>query len=177
MKYNKNELVLGLDVGITSVGWALIDDSTNNLVEFGVRRFDQATAASEARVNRSARRTNRRKNWRKQQIKNAFNDFNIIQNEEMMKKGYSDFTATHKSKTLDQSLSQISEKTVYHLRNKALTEKVSLRELFISIYNIAKTRGMSTLIWTVLIRSMYSMLLYLPNDIRLATYNQVLSEV
>ena len=40
-----NSYVLGLDIGITSVGYGVIDLKTNNFVDYGVRLFKEGTAA------------------------------------------------------------------------------------------------------------------------------------
>ncbi len=133
MKYNKDELVLGLDIGITSVGWSLIDDKSNELVEFGVRKFEEATPAQDARINRSSRRNNRRKSWRKEQLKDAFVDFGIFS-----KNIYSDDFLTF---TKEYEGVMIRDNTIYHTRYRGLSEMLTKRELFLSLYNIVKTRG------------------------------------
>lgn len=125
-----NNYALGLDIGITSIGWSIIDIGNDTLTEMGVHLFDEATAASESRLNRSARRTIRRRKWRKQQLKNAFVEFGLISKEEMNQKDYLSFT-----------VNRPKDETVYHLRLRALNEKVSLRELLLSLYNICGTRG------------------------------------
>lgn len=38
-------LVLGLDIGITSVGYGLIDIESGEFVDYGVRLFKEGTAA------------------------------------------------------------------------------------------------------------------------------------
>ncbi|UTY39233.1 hypothetical protein NMU03_17080 [Allocoprobacillus halotolerans] len=38
-------LVLGLDIGITSVGYGVIDIDNNRFVDYGVRLFKEGTAA------------------------------------------------------------------------------------------------------------------------------------
>ena len=57
-----NKYVLGLDVGITSIGWSIIDEVRGKLLDMGVHMFEQATPAQEVRLNRLARRTLRRRN-------------------------------------------------------------------------------------------------------------------
>lgn len=133
--------VVGLDIGISSVGWAVIDDKSDNLVDFGVRRFNEAMPASDARLNRSARRSRRRKSWRKNQLKDAFTDFGILNKEDIDMKGFLSYTATHKSNTLDKKIKELKEPTIYHTRQKGLSKKLTDRELFLSLYNICKTRG------------------------------------
>ncbi len=55
--------VLGLDIGIASVGWSLIDTDNNKIIDMGVRLFNSADASNnqQRRESRSARRTLRRK--------------------------------------------------------------------------------------------------------------------
>lgn len=130
-----NKYVLGLDIGITSIGWSIIDEVKGKLLDMGVHMFEQATPAQEARLNRSARRTLRRRNWRKKQLKNAFIEFGLISKEEMNQRDYLSYTAN------SDTFTRPEEDTVYHLRLKALNDKVSLRELLLCLYNICGTRG------------------------------------
>ena len=88
-----NKYVLGLDIGITSIGWSIIDEIRGKLLDMGVHMFEQATPAQEVRLNRSARRTLRRRNWRKKQLKNAFIEFGLISKEEMNQRDYLSYTA------------------------------------------------------------------------------------
>ena len=55
--------VLGLDVGIASVGWCIIDTEHNRVVDMGVRLFDSADVSNNVarREARSSRRVIRRK--------------------------------------------------------------------------------------------------------------------
>lgn len=150
-KLKWDELYVGYDIGITSVGWALIgkDGYKYNLIEDGSVLFDEAVEASEARISRSARRNRRRKTWRLDQLKDAFDDFGVIKKSELALKGYTNFSATHKTNKdgelgLDKSLEAIDFNkfpTIYHLRQHALKNKVSKRELFLCLQNIVKTRG------------------------------------
>ena len=55
-----NNLTLGLDIGIASVGWAVVNQKEGKLVDMGIRLFETATEASEPRKNRSSRRNIRR---------------------------------------------------------------------------------------------------------------------
>ena len=129
---------LGLDIGITSVGSCAIDNDNTKLIELAVRRFDEAKEAKEARLNRSARRTLRRKQWRKEQLLDAFNDFEIISKTEIEKYGKTNYLSFYgKGEGLDTP----NVYTVYHLRKKAISEKVSKREILLALYNILQARG------------------------------------
>ena len=129
---------LGLDIGIASVGACAIDQENAKLIEMSVRRFEEAKEAKEARTNRSARRTLRRKNWRKKQLLDAFNDFNIISKEEIDKYGKENYL-NFNSDYLD--LKKPDVYTVYHLRQKAINEQVTKREILLCLYNILQARG------------------------------------
>lgn len=129
---------LGLDIGITSVGSCAIDNDNTKLIELAVRRFDEAKEAKEARLNRSARRTLRRKQWRKEQLLDAFNDFGIISKDEIEKYGKTNYLSFYGK---GEGLHIPNVYTVYHLRKKAISEKVSKREILLSLYNILQARG------------------------------------
>ncbi len=71
MKY-----VLGLDIGIASVGWAILDPESKRIVDLGVRAFsaaevpkNKAPLAEPRRLARSARRTIRRRAGRMRRVK------------------------------------------------------------------------------------------------------------
>jgi len=55
--------ILGLDLGTNSIGWAIVDTSTNKLVDCGVKIFP-GTLPAHANQRRAAARQLRRKNYR-----------------------------------------------------------------------------------------------------------------
>lgn len=130
-----DNLSLGLDVGIASLGWSLLDLSKKELVDFGVHMFNSATPAQESRLNRSARRNLRRRKWRKQQLKQAFIDFSLLSKDDFELPEFLSFTADN------EFVKRPKDETVYHLQMRALHEKVSMRELAMALYNICGTRG------------------------------------
>lgn len=89
----ENNYTVSFDIGIGSVGWAIVDADRAKLIEMGSRIFNSATPAQEARLNRSARRTQRRRKWREQQLLDAFDDFGIVPKEESKKEGYLSYTS------------------------------------------------------------------------------------
>ena len=121
------------DIGIASIGSAVEKDK--KLVYMGTRIFNEATSAKEARINRSSRRTTRRKTWRKNQMKDAFIDFGVISEKEFKTPGYMCYT------TNNAYLKMPADNSVYHLRKRALSEQVEKRELLLALYNICGTRG------------------------------------
>lgn len=90
-----NHLSLGLDVGIASIGWSLLDLSKKEMIDFGVHMFNSAKPAQEARTNRSARRNLRRRKWRKQQLKQAFIDFGLLSKDDFDIPEFLSFTANN----------------------------------------------------------------------------------
>lgn len=130
-----NHLSLGLDVGIASIGWSLLDLSKKEMIDFGVHMFNSAKPAQEARTNRSARRNLRRRKWRKKQLKQAFIDFGLLSKDDFDIPEFLSFTANN------DYVKRPQDETVYHLQLRALHEKVNMRELAMALYNICGIRG------------------------------------
>lgn len=129
---------IGYDIGITSIGWAVMDED-NKLVDMGVRKFKEATPASDARLKRSQRVTLRRKKWRLNQLRRVFAEYDLESLEKLEDEEYRKFHGMVENQK--NKYGTIPEKTVYHLRKRGLTKELSTRELFICMHNIAKTRG------------------------------------
>lgn len=127
---------IGLDIGITSVGWAVIQNDEKGepikIVDLGVRIFDKAenpkTGASLAaprREARSARRRTRRRKHRLDRIKLLLEKSNII--------SLADIEIMY-------SLS-VFEKDVYQLRYEGLSRLLNNEELTRVLIHLAKRRG------------------------------------
>ena len=112
-------LVLGLDIGITSVGYGVIDIDRNEFVDYGVRLFKEGNAANneERRTKRGARRLKRRKVNRLADMKKL-----------LMKLGILD----------DQ---YVPLNNPYEIRKKGLSNKLLNNELATAILHITKNRG------------------------------------
>ena len=130
----ENNYIFGFDIGIGSTGVAVISDD-GNLVYDGTHVFNTAEEASESRKNRGARRNLSRKKWRRNQLLEAFDDFNVLSKQETSQNGYPCYTVN--TDTIQRPL----EKTVYHLRKKGLFEQISKRELLLCLYNMLHARG------------------------------------
>ncbi len=112
-------LVLGLDIGITSVGYGVIDIDNNQFVDYGVRLFKEGTAASneERRTKRGARRLKRRK-------RNRLDDMRkLLEQNGLLSEGY------------------VPLQNPYEIRLKGLTQKLTNDELCCAILHITKSRG------------------------------------
>lgn len=125
---------IGLDLGIASVGWAVIEDDINGnpirIIDLGSRIFDVAEhkGASLAKTRRDARETRRRlrrRNHRILRTKRLLEKYNIISQKEIedMYENYN------------------FQFNVYELRVQALEEKLSNRELARVLINFVKRRG------------------------------------
>ena len=74
----KNGYLLGLDIGISSVGRSIVDRD-KNIIDGGVRLFPESGKDSnmDRRSKRGARRLLRRRNLRKNEVKNFLNENRI----------------------------------------------------------------------------------------------------
>lgn len=112
-------LVLGLDIGITSIGWGLIDLETDEIIDKGVRLFPEGTAADnlKRRTKRGSRRLKRRRQQRIIDLKKLLKKYNIIND---------DF---------------IPLNNPYETRVKGLTKQLSNEELATAFLHLVKRRG------------------------------------
>lgn len=126
---------IGLDIGITSVGWAVLENGINDepkrIVDLGVRIFEAAeipkTGESLAMPRRNARTTRRRlrrRRHRLDRIKWLLEREGIIQIDAFMQR--------YHRKNLS---------NVYELRYRALEEKLTQEEFAQVLIHIAKHRG------------------------------------
>lgn len=126
---------IGLDIGITSVGWAVLENNNQDepvrIVDLGVRIFDAAeipkTGASLALPRREARTTRRRLRRRKHRLDRLKC---LLQQEGIIE--ISSFMKRYESAGLPD---------VYQLRYEALERKLNNEELAQILLHIAKHRG------------------------------------
>lgn len=126
---------LGLDIGIASVGWAVLQNNSAgepiHIVDLGVRIFDKAeqpktgeSLAAPRRDARTVRRRLRRRKHRLERIRWLFSQEGIIEIEPFMEQYHSGRL-----------------KDVYQLRYEALDRKLTGEELAQVLLHIAKHRG------------------------------------
>ena len=120
-----NGLVLGLDIGIGSVGVGILKKDTGEIIHTNSRIFPAATADNnvERRNSRQARRLNRRKKHRGVRLHDLFEDYDLL----------TDFSK------MSINLNP------YRLRVQGLDNPLTSEELFIALKNIVKRRGISYL--------------------------------
>lgn len=117
MKY-----ILALDIGIASVGWAVLDKESENVIEAGSNIFPEASAADNQlrRDMRGEKRNNRR-------LKTRINDFiKLWENNNL-------------------SIPQFKSTEIVGLKVRAITEEITLDELYLILYSYLKHRGISYL--------------------------------
>lgn len=114
--------IVALDIGIASVGWAVIEKESETVIEAGSNIFPEASAASNQtrRELRQARRMKRRE-------KTRLSDFNKLWENYQL------------------SIPQSKNNDIAGLKVKALCEKISLNEMYLILYSYLKHRGISYL--------------------------------
>ncbi|MBE6063580.1 MAG: type II CRISPR RNA-guided endonuclease Cas9 [Clostridium butyricum] len=120
---------IGLDVGIASVGWAVINLDKQRIEDLGVRIFEAAehpkdgsSLALPRRLARSRRRLLRRKAYRIKRVKKLISDFGILSKEE-----------------IDNLYNEYED--IWSLRVKALNQRVTAKEWAKILINLCKRRG------------------------------------
>ncbi|MET3684350.1 CRISPR-associated endonuclease Csn1 [Alkalibacillus flavidus] len=122
MKPYDGQYTLGLDIGIASVGWGLIDED-QNIIDAGVRLFPEADVNNNEgrRGFRGARRLLRRRRHRLERIKQLLQSYHMVES----------------PKDLDYNMIE----TPYHVRVKGLNHALTKNELAIALIHLGKRRG------------------------------------
>ncbi len=129
---NLGPLTFGLDIGIASVGWAVLGE--NRIIDLGVRCFDKAETAKEGeslnlarRSARLLRRRLRRRAWRLTKLARLLKREGLIANANLFKCKIEKNTPVPKSS--------------WQLRVDALDRQLSAEEWARVIYHLCKHRG------------------------------------
>jgi CRISPR-associated endonuclease Csn1 len=114
-----NRRVLGLDIGVTSVGWGVIDLDDSLFADAGVRLFTEADAENnlKRRTRRSGRRIKARRTNRLSDLRKVLKSLGII----------------------DETFNYLPQPVL--IRCRAVREKVSNEELATCLFHICKHRG------------------------------------
>lgn len=128
---NLGPLTLGLDIGIASVGWAVL--SENRIINLGVRCFDKAETAKEGeslnlarRTARLMRRRLRHRAWRLTKLARLLKRDGLIQDVNILKQ---------------QPVKGFKTPNLWTLRVEALDYKLETEEWARVIYHLCKHRG------------------------------------
>ena len=119
------KLTLGLDIGISSVGWGVIDSQNGTIIDCAARIFPQSQKDDNLtrRTMRGSKRLLRRKKHRLERVDSLLNTIGIT------RPNYKDYCNTNP----------------YEIRVKGLTKKLTKEEIYIAIMHLAKRRGISYL--------------------------------
>lgn len=117
------EYKLGLNIGITTVGWGIVESENNKIINSGIRLFPEADPENNQnrRAARSRRRIIRRRTHRLNRVRHLLFQSNFIESEDY------NFTSTNYE--------------VYEFREKGLFELLNDRELSLALYQLVKKRG------------------------------------
>lgn len=130
-KVTDEDLILGIDLGISSCGWALIRDPEKGggIVALGVRMFDAPETDKERtptnqlrRTHRGLRRVLRRRRQRMRDIRQLFKAHRLIADD-------------------DRGALRIDQLDPWQLRADALERKLAPAELAVALAHIARHRG------------------------------------
>ncbi|AYE37686.1 type II CRISPR RNA-guided endonuclease Cas9 [Companilactobacillus zhachilii] len=124
-----DRISLGLDIGVASVGFSVLNIDQGKVVELGARLFNAKVAEGnqDRRSMRGSRRLLNRKKQRRQDTAKLFEKFGLIANYD--KENFSELFDNNENP--------------YELRVKGLTEQLTKNELAESLYQIVKRRGIS----------------------------------
>lgn len=116
------EYKLGLNIGITTVGWGIVESENNKIINSGIRLFSEADPENNQnrRAARSRRRIIRRRTHRLNRVRHLLFQSNFIESEDY------NFTSTNYE--------------VYEFREKGLFELLNDRELSLALYQLVKKK-------------------------------------
>lgn len=152
-------ITLGLDMGTNSLGWAVVDNSTNDLVSYhghpmwGVRMFSESSSAEDRRKKRGARRRYQRRRQRILLLREIFQkeicdkDPYFFYRMDQAFYVFDDRTDEGKGYLLEnqKATKDFYNKypTIWHLRYDLVTnkEKKDIRLVYLAIHHILKYRG------------------------------------
>ncbi len=114
------EYILGLDIGITSVGYGLIDYETREVITAGVRLFKEADVENNEgrRTKRGSRRLQRRRRHRIHRIQQLMVNHDLLDMDHIP-----------------------TDTNPYAIRVKGLSHELTKDELVIALLHLAKRRG------------------------------------
>lgn len=154
----KLEYSIGLDIGVSSVGWAVLTDDFripkyNDRYAMGVREFESAETAEERRLHRGARRRYNRRIKRIQLLQQTLdalfaNDIGFFMQTDENEKHFWRNSNHFDNRTLSETLKNLGKNprkypTIYHLRYALLTEKRQFhpRLIYLALHHLVKFRG------------------------------------
>jgi len=130
--------ILSLDLGITSIGYSILEEMENerySLVDYGISMFDKATdkdGKSKKLLHSASKLATKLYDLRKERTKNLANLFER-------------YTLAFSTQLLQQEKENLYSNKWEIRAKKAFTQKLTIEELFTIFYLIAKHRGYKSL--------------------------------
>ncbi|MCZ2153555.1 MAG: type II CRISPR RNA-guided endonuclease Cas9, partial [Bryobacterales bacterium] len=144
MSNGMNGLVLGIDLGANSLGFALIDPANQRIVHTGVRIFeagvnnlDQAKEETRNASRRAARLVRRQLDRRRRRYSNLFR---LLQKNGLLPEGKRQEVLEKLDRELSSRFNEHG-KLPYYLRARALDERLEPHEFGRAIYHLGQRRG------------------------------------
>ena len=155
----KKEYNIGLDIGTTSVGWAVVEVDNQQIMKkgkkalWGARLFEEANTAADRRTSRSVRRRYDRRRERIRLLQEEFKDeinkvdpdfFTKLQNSKYSKKDKNNKRLCFREEEIKGAATYYKEyPTIYHLRRALMEEQkqFDIRLVYLAIHHIIKYRG------------------------------------
>ena len=161
MEKKKPDYSIGLDIGTSSVGYAVINKENFKIIKkgnkkqslWGVRLFETASTAESRRLARGTRRRYDRRRQRikllQEEFKEEINKVDINFYKKLEESVYNEKDLENKTVILTkeekQQINDYNDKypTIYHLRNHLLEskEKEDIRLVYLAIHHMIKYRG------------------------------------
>jgi len=150
--------ILGVDIGATSIGWALVEEVSNRVVDCGVRIFEPGVEGDEQSIasgreesrakKRRVARQIRRQIWRRAHRKRKL--MNLLQHCGLLPQGeINDVIERIVGRYLppkdDPRRRQTAHVVPYLLRKKALDERLAPDELGYVFYHLCQRRGFKSI--------------------------------
>lgn len=149
---------IGLDIGTSSIGWAIVDDNyqlmhAKGKYGYGTRIYSEGQTAADRRGFRTTRRRLNRRKWRLRLLQDFFEPYILPQDEAFfIRQKQSNLVPQDTKKQYPESVlfDDTSDKafyteypTIYHLRKALMTEnrQFDIREVYLAIHHIVKYRG------------------------------------
>ena len=135
MKQDKKKINIGFDIGTTSVGWSILDNDWN-IIDMGVRLFDDPANAIDGILDNEKRRSSRTQRRRIRRIrtrKDIFTNFLIDKNWITSKDELADL--------INVDISDFDVNNPVELKVKALKQKISRNELIFLLFHYLHHRG------------------------------------
>ena len=129
MKEKKN-VILGFDLGVGSVGWAIVDSETNDIIKLGSRLFNEPELAADRRGFRGIRRLIRRRQYRNDKF------YRLILK-------YKNIFGFGNRKDIEQMFVKLNRKysNILELKILSLNKQINVQELAWLLHDYLENRG------------------------------------